>query len=79
MNELPYSLLKFAEEFNPFGMYKIIITMILFLIVVLIVLVVLNTIVFVRMDNLKHDIERKTEGFREIYEKLVIKKEQEDF
>ena len=53
--------------------------MILFLIVVLIVLVVLNTIVFVRMDNLKHDIERKTEGFREIYEKLVIKKEQEDF
>lgn len=79
MNELPYLLLKFAEEFNPFGMDRIIIEMILFLIVVLIVLVVLNTIVFVKMDNLKHDIERKTEGFREIYEKLVTKRGQEDF
>ena len=79
MNELPYLLLKIAEGLNPLGMDRIITTMILFLIVALIVLVVLNTIIFVRMDNLKHDIERKTERFREIYEKLVTKKEQEDF
>lgn len=79
MNELTNLLLEIAEGFNPWGMDRIIIEMILFLIVVLIVLVVLNTIIFVRMDNLKHDIERKTEGFREIYEKLVTKRGQEDF
>ena len=60
MNELTNLLLEIAEGFNPWGMDRIIIEMILFLIVVLIVLVVLNTIIFVRMDNLKHDIERKT-------------------
>lgn len=48
MNELTNLLLEIAEGFNPLGIDRIIIEMILFLIVVLIVLVVLNTIIFVR-------------------------------
>lgn len=66
MNELTNLLLEIAEGFNPLGIDRIIIEMILFLIVVLIVLVVLNTIIFVRMDNLKHDIEENRRVQRDI-------------